>query len=132
MTLPPGIVPSDSLPPASENRSLRRSPRDLKALKDSLPQDHLEETALLFASLSDPTRLRILLALRDGGELCVSDVASLLSASITMTSHHLRRMREMNLLKSRTDGRVVFYSLARRFPVRLVQKTLKRFEDDEG
>ncbi len=58
-----------------------------------------------------PTRLQILSALRDGGELCVCDLAWIMERSDALVSHHLRVLRTAGLVASRRDGKMVMYSL---------------------
>jgi DNA-binding transcriptional ArsR family regulator len=62
-------------------------------------------------ALADPTRLTLALALRDGGELCVCDVAWVLERPQNLISHHLRALRGAGLAQSRRDGKMVMYSL---------------------
>lgn len=63
------------------------------------------------AALSDPTRLTLAVALRDGGELCVCDLAWIAERSQNLVSHHVRRLREAGLVRSRRDGKLVMYAL---------------------
>jgi DNA-binding transcriptional ArsR family regulator len=62
-------------------------------------------------ALSDPTRLTLAAALREGGELCVCDLAWISSRSQNLVSHHLRVLRSHGLVRSRRDGKLVMYSL---------------------
>jgi DNA-binding transcriptional ArsR family regulator len=62
-------------------------------------------------ALSDPTRLTLAFSLRDGGELCVCDLAWISERPQNLVSHHLRTLKEAALAQSRRDGKVVFYSL---------------------
>lgn len=62
-------------------------------------------------ALADPTRLSVLLALREADELCGCDLAWILGRSQALMSHHLRTLREADLVSSRRDARMVFYSL---------------------
>ena len=64
----------------------------------------------LFSALSDPTRLRIISVLLDG-ERNVGEIASQLKMTESAMSHQLRGLRYMQLVRSRKDGRQVFYSL---------------------
>ncbi|NLG11262.1 MAG: winged helix-turn-helix transcriptional regulator [Coriobacteriaceae bacterium] len=70
----------------------------------------LSRASELFKALSDPSRLRIINALLLE-EMCVCDVAELLQMSQPAVSHHLRVLRQSQLVKHRRDGKVVFYSL---------------------
>lgn len=65
----------------------------------------------IFKALADPTRLKIAYALTLTKELCVHDVASIINASTSTASHHLRLLRDMKLAKHRREGKMVFYSL---------------------
>jgi ArsR family transcriptional regulator, lead/cadmium/zinc/bismuth-responsive transcriptional repressor len=62
-------------------------------------------------ALSDPTRLQIAYALRDGNELCVCDLAWIVERSDALVSHHLRQLRTAGLVASRRDGKMVMYRL---------------------
>lgn len=68
------------------------------------------EVAALFALIADPTRLRMVAAL-SAGELCVCDLAMATGINRTRVSHQLRILREGRLVRSRREGRVIFYSL---------------------
>ncbi len=62
-------------------------------------------------ALSDPTRLMLAAALREGGELCVCDLAWISGRAQNLVSHHLRLLRSHGLVTSRRDGKLVMYSL---------------------
>jgi len=64
----------------------------------------------LFSALSDPTRLRIISVLLDN-ELNVGDIASQLTMTESAVSHQLRGLRQLRLVRSRKDGRQVYYAL---------------------
>ena len=74
----------------------------------------LATTAAEAKALSDPTRLRLALALREGGELCVCDLAWVSERQDKLVSHHVRQLRNAGLAESRKDGRMVLYSLSER------------------
>lgn len=80
-------------------------------IKSCLPDEHdIRRVASLHGALSDPTRLRILLALVQG-ELCVCDIAHVIGLSVSATSHQLRQLRTLDLITFRSDGRMAYYSL---------------------
>ena len=80
-------------------------------IQESMPDDDsLLRVADLFKMFGDGTRLRILFALLEG-ECCVCDLARLLGMTISAVSHQLRLLRQSRLIKSRRDGRTIFYSL---------------------
>jgi len=62
-------------------------------------------------ALSDPTRLMLAAALREGEELCVCDLAWISGRAQNLVSHHLRMLRSHGLVSSRRDGKLVMYSL---------------------
>ena len=64
----------------------------------------------LFSALSAPTRLRIISVLLDG-EMNVGEIASQLDMTESAVSHQLRGLRHMKLVRSRKEGRQVFYAL---------------------
>ncbi len=63
-----------------------------------------------FKVLGDPTRVKMVSALKST-ELCVCDLAVLLSLSQSAVSHQLRLLRTMRLVKYRREGRIIYYSL---------------------
>ncbi len=84
--------------------------RVARAREASVPERDLFRLVLIYKALADPTRLRIVLALRDG-EMCVCDIASFLGLSESAVSHQIRRLRELALVRPRRDGQIVYYSL---------------------
>jgi DNA-binding transcriptional ArsR family regulator len=62
-------------------------------------------------ALADPTRLMVAALLRDGGELCVCDLAWLTGRAINLVSHHLKALRVGGLVRSRREGKLVLYTL---------------------
>ena len=70
------------------------------------------EAAERARALGDPTRLAVAVALRDGGELCVCDLAWVTERSDKLVSHHARVLRGVGLVSSRREGKMVIYSLS--------------------
>jgi DNA-binding transcriptional ArsR family regulator len=62
-------------------------------------------------ALADPTRLMLAIALADGEELCVCDLAWVAERSENLVSHHLRVLRAAGLVRSRRDGKMVMYAV---------------------
>jgi ArsR family transcriptional regulator, lead/cadmium/zinc/bismuth-responsive transcriptional repressor len=62
-------------------------------------------------ALSDPTRLTLAEALREGEELCVCDLSWIVGRSQNLVSHHLGTLRSRGLVRSRKEGKMVMYSL---------------------
>ena len=67
--------------------------------------------ALLFRNLSQPDRVRILLTI-GAGEACVCHLEAYLGLRQAYLSQHLMALRKVHILKSRRDGRYIFYRLA--------------------
>ncbi len=91
-------------------RSDDHSPAPEDAKPPPVPED-LAELASVFGLLSDPGRLRLLAALREG-ERCVGDLAAVAGASDSATSHHLRLLRAHRVVQARRRGRMVLYRIA--------------------
>jgi ArsR family transcriptional regulator len=64
----------------------------------------------LFKALADETRVNILYLLSQQ-ELCVCDLAFVLEMSMPAVSHHLRLLKVLRLVRSRKEGKLVFYTL---------------------
>ncbi len=80
------------------------------AKKHQLSQEEVNQLSETFKALGDPTRIRIIQALRHK-ELCVCDLSQVLQLSQSAVSHQLRVLRNLRLVKFRKEGKNVFYSL---------------------
>lgn len=80
----------------------------------------------LLSLLADPARARILYALDLVEELCVGDLALALEISEDAVSYALKLLRTAGLVRTRKQGRVVFYRLADRFPEPLLEHCLRQ------
>jgi DNA-binding transcriptional ArsR family regulator len=78
----------------------------------SVPDPLIEEAALRFALLADPTRLRVLHCVLKQGEATVTDVAAALGIHAPNVSQHLSRLLAAGIVGRRRDGRQVLYSVA--------------------
>ena len=76
-----------------------------------LDEEILLSMADFYKALSDSTRIKIINALAVR-ELCVCDISALLNMTKSAVSHQLGNLKEMNLIKSRKNGKEVWYSLA--------------------
>lgn len=78
---------------------------------DRLPQPIADKSiAAGFHALSDPLRLQILELLREQ-ELCVCDLCDRLCVPQSKLSFHLKTLKEAALVRSRQEGRWIYYSL---------------------
>ena len=72
----------------------------------------MEELAAVFKIFGDYTRLTILSLLMDHEELCVGEIAERLNMTQSGVSHQLALLKQSKLVKSRREGKSIFYSLA--------------------
>src|SRR5258708_18269049 len=81
------------------------------AVQDAMPPDEdVEQVADVFALLGDPNRLRLLVALLAGGEMCVCDLAAVAGMSESAASHAVRWLRAHRIGSSPPrQGRLVYY-----------------------
>jgi DNA-binding transcriptional ArsR family regulator len=68
----------------------------------------------------------VLHSLIGGDELCVCDVAHVVGMSVSTASHHLRKLRDLRILKYRNDGKMAYYSFRDPFVARLIRQAVKR------
>ena len=84
----------------------------VKIVNEKLPpEENLYDLAELFKVFGDSTRIRILFVLFEA-EVCVCDIASALNMKQSAISHQLRILKQNKLVKSRREGKSIFYSLA--------------------
>lgn len=84
----------------------------VERVRQELPgEDTLYDLTELFRIFGDSTRVRILYVLF-ASEMCVCDIAQLLGLTQSAVSHQLRALKNVRLVKSRREGKTVFYSLA--------------------
>lgn len=76
----------------------------------AVDSDYIELAAEVFSLLSDPTRIRIVLAL-ETGELAVSELAERVGKAPAAVSQHLAKLRWAKVVQTRQEGTRVFYSL---------------------
>jgi len=87
-------------------------PERVAAVLGRLPdRPVVEDLARTFYVLSDPGRVRLISALLEAGELCVCDLAAVSGLSQTAVSHNMRLLRSSRLVRSRKQGRNVYYAL---------------------
>ena len=107
--MPATVTPLD--PDACGVRIVDRD-RVAAAKARMIPNDEAQQLTELFRLLGDPTRVQILYALVEVGELCVCDLAAVVDAPETSISHALRLLRTAGVVRNRKSGRMVYYSLS--------------------
>ena len=124
MTVPENEKTGEKLP---ETAQLGEA--DIRRLQDDLPNDEvLYDLAELFKVFGDSTRIKILYALLEG-ELCVCDIAKLMEVTQSAVSHQLRILKQSQLVKSRRDGKSVFYSLADDHVYRIINQGFEHIKE---
>lgn len=91
--------------------------------------DALERAVRLFKALGDEARLRTLDMLV-AGEACVSELAASTGERVSTVSHRLRLLRSEGLVSRRRDGRHIYYALADRHVVELIENALDHALED--
>ena len=94
-----------------------------KTLK-TIPQlEDISQMADIFKALSDPSRLKIVLALLNQ-EHCVCDIAVICNQTDSAISHQLRILRTLKIVKNRRDGKIIYYSIDDDHVVSLIRMSL--------
>lgn len=84
----------------------------VRIVNEKLPdEEELYDLAELFKVFGDSTRIRILFVLLEA-EVCVCDLAAALNMTQSAVSHQLKILKQNKLVKSRREGKSIFYSLA--------------------
>lgn len=92
----------------------------------------IQELAEIFALLGDPSRLRLLTALLDAGELRVGELAAVAGMGESAVSHALRLLRAHRVVAVRRAGRMAYYSLCDGHVRALLTAALEHLGHDDG
>ena len=102
----------------------------LKIVNETLPEEtELYDLAELFKVFGDSTRIRILFVLFEA-EVCVCDLAKALNMTQSAISHQLRILKQNKLVKSRREGKSIFYSLADDHVRTIISQGREHIEED--
>ncbi len=102
----------------------------LKLVKETMPEESvLYDLAELFKVFGDSTRIRILFVLFEA-EVCVCDLAEALNMTQSAISHQLRILKQNKLVKSRREGKSIFYSLADEHVKTIIAQGMEHVEED--
>lgn len=100
-----------------------------KSICGRLPEsDYVELAVEVFSMLADATRVRILLALKNSGELAVGRLAEIVGKSPAAVSQHLAKLRLARIVTTRQDGVRVLYRLENEHAARLVSDAIFQAE----
>ena len=102
----------------------------LQIVNEPIPEENeLYDLAELFKVFGDSTRIRILFVLFEA-EVCVCDLAKALNMTQSAISHQLRILKQNKLVKSRRDGKSIFYSLADEHVRTIIDQGREHIEED--
>ncbi len=101
----------------------------IKIVHETMPEETvLYDLAELFKVFGDSTRIRILFVLFEA-EVCVCDLAEALNMTQSAISHQLKVLKQNKLVKSRREGKSVFYSLADEHVRTIIDQGLEHIEE---
>lgn len=84
----------------------------VSAVKAAMPSDEdIAEMGARFKVISEPSRLKILLALSEG-ELCVEHITQAVEGNQSAVSHQLKTLKDNKIIKSRRSGKNILYSVS--------------------
>lgn len=102
----------------------------LRIIDEKMPdEEELYDLAELFKVFGDSTRIRILFVLFEA-EVCVCDLAQTLNMTQSAVSHQLRILKQNKLVKSRREGKSIFYSLADGHVRTIIDQGREHIEED--
>lgn len=82
-----------------------------RKVRENMPDDDtIIDLSDLFKLFGDSTRLRILWAIKEN-EMCVDGISRAIGVSVSAVSHQLKSLKSANLIRSRREGKWVYYSL---------------------
>ena len=116
-------------PDANERLRIVHPDRVRSARGEASPDHELAALSMIYRVLGDPSRLKILMALRRD-EMCVCDLAALTGISESAVSHQLRRLKDQFLVRSRRDGQVIYYALDDKHVVLLLDIGLRHIREE--
>lgn len=85
--------------------------RVMNIKKSMISDEKIEDMCARFKVMSEPSRLKILLAL-EGGELCVDHITEAVGGNQSAVSHQLKILKDNKIIKSRRSGQNVLYSVS--------------------
>ena len=97
-----------------------------------LDSEYVELAVEVFAMLADPTRIRIILALKNAEEMSVNHLADVVDKSAASVSQHLAKLRLSRMVQTRREGTTVFYRLTDEHASELVIDAIKQAEHVVG
>ena len=101
----------------------------VNSVRDKMPEySIINDLSDFFKVIGDSTRIQLLIALQNG-EFCVSDLSNLLNMTRSAISHQLKSLRLSKLIKSRKDGKIVYYALDDEHVNDILAKALEHIQE---
>ena len=101
----------------------------VKIIEEKMPDDEkIFDLSELFKMFGDSTRMKILFVLFEA-EVCTCDLAAMLKMTPSAISHQLAALKRSKLVKTRRDGKSVFYSLADDHVRTIISMGIERIEE---
>ncbi|MHB8841126.1 MAG: ArsR/SmtB family transcription factor [Candidatus Aquicultor sp.] len=98
-------------------------------LRHLIPDVAIERLSDTFKVLSDPTRVKIVFALRRS-ELCVCEIAEVVGMSQSAVSHQLRKLKDHRVVKRRKAAKMVYYSLDDEHIIQLLTQGISHVQEE--
>ncbi len=98
-----------------------------KAKENGLKKGELEKLCAIFRILAEPSRMKIVLALMQGG-MCVYHLAEVTEGSVSAVSHQLKLLREEKIVKSTRLGKYMEYAIADGHVLNILQTAMKHLD----
>ena len=102
-----------------------------RALAAMPGEDDIAVMAARFKAISEPSRLKILLAL-SAGELCVEHIAKAVGGNQSAVSHQLKTLRDYDIINCRRSGKQVIYSVADEHIMTMLRVAKEHLNCDEN
>lgn len=103
----------------------------MKAALAAMPSEEgIAVMAARFKAISEPSRLKILLAL-SAGELCVEHICAAVGGQQSAVSHQLKTLKDNRIIKSRRDGKNILYSVDDEHIVTMIRVAKEHLHGDD-
>lgn len=103
----------------------------IKSALAAMPDDDkIGEMSARFKAISEPSRLKILLAL-EGGELCVDHIVEAVGGNQSAVSHQLKTLKDNKIVKSRRAGKKILYSVSDGHVIAMIELSKEHLNCDE-
>ena len=117
--------------PCKDDHAHRHEQAVLDGRNNTMSAQTLQDLTAFFKVIGDRTRMRILVSLLDT-ELCVCALAEVLEMELSAVSHQLRVLKQADLVRSRREGKTVYYSLADSHVQQIIHMGLDHIHEERG